>query len=362
MILKTFVGFAAAAALATAAPSLYGDAERGAALFQSKNCDTCHSINGQGAKTAPDLGKRGAEEFSPTSLAAMLWNHAPRMWGALSKASTKVELSSQDSADLFAYFYAARYMDPAGDAGRGKRLFSAKRCIVCHSLEGTDAEGVKSGLQWESLADPIELSRLMWNHAPVMREAMAKKGLEPPTLTATEMNDILVYLRSQPQARGNKPVFQPASAETGAMLFQIKGCADCHKGARSLDKLASFGSVSEVAAAMWNHAGAMKQSGELRPEEMKRLTGYVWSLRFASESGDTARGAKVFAAKGCISCHANGPGPKIAGMVPDSYTLIASLTQHAPRMMQKLESTRQAWPTLKDAEMRDLLAYLRSGQ
>jgi len=86
--------------------------------------------------------------------------HAPRMWGALSKASTKVELSSQDSADLFAYFYAAATWT-RGRRRRGKRLFSAKRCIVCHSLEGTDAEGVKSGLQWESLADPIELSRLM---------------------------------------------------------------------------------------------------------------------------------------------------------------------------------------------------------
>jgi mono/diheme cytochrome c family protein len=113
---------------------------------------------------------------------------------------------------------------------------------------------------------------------------------------------------------------------------------------------------------MWNHAGAMKQSSELRPEEMKRLTGYVWSLRFASESGDPARGAKVFAAKGCGSCHTNGPGPKIAGAVPNSYELIASLTQHAPLMIRKIESSKQAWPTLKDAEMRDLLAYLRSGQ
>ena len=361
MILKILVGFAAAA-LATAAPSLYGDAERGAALFQSKNCVTCHSVNGLGAKSAPDLGKRGAEEFSPASLAAMLWNHAPRMWGALARSSTQIELSAQDGADLFAYFYAARYMDPAGDAGRGKRLFAAKRCAGCHALDGTDAEGMKSGLRWESLADPIEFSRLMWNHAPLMREAMAKKNLTPPTLTSAEMNDILVYLRSQPQARENKPVFQPASAETGAMLFQAKGCADCHKGALSLDKRASFGSVSEVAAAMWNHAGAMKQSGELRPEEMKRLTGYVWALRFASERGDTARGAKVFAAKGCGSCHTNGPGPKIAGTLPDPYALIASLTQHAPLMLQKLESSKQAWPTLKDAEMRDLLAYLRPGQ
>jgi mono/diheme cytochrome c family protein len=362
MMFRLFVGFAAAAALLPAAPSLYGDAERGANVFQSKNCVTCHSVNGQGARTAPDLGKRGAEAFTPSSLAAMLWNHAPRMFGALAKSSTKVELTPQDSADLFAYFYAARYMDPAGDAGRGKRLFTAKHCASCHALNGTDAEGMKSGLRWESLSDPIEFARQMWNHAPLMREAMAKKHLEPPTLTPAEMNDILVYLRSQPQARENKPVFQPASAETGAMLFQAKGCANCHKGNLSLEKLGTFRSVSQVAAEMWNHAGVMKQSTELRPEEMKRLTGYVWALRFASEGGDTAHGAKIFAAKGCGGCHTNGPGPQIAGAVPDSYTLIASLTQHAPLMLQKLESARQPWPTMKEAEMRDLLAYLRQGK
>ena len=362
MKFRLFVGFVAGAAVAAAAPSLYGDAQRGATLFQSKNCVTCHSVNGQGAKIAPDLGKRGGEAFTPSSLAAMLWNHAPRMFSAVSKSATKVELTPQDSADLFAYFYAARYMDPPGDAGRGKHLFVAKHCSSCHALDGTDAEGMKSGLRWESLSDPIEFARLMWNHAPLMRAAMARKGVEPPTLTAAEMNDILVYLRSQPQGRENKPVFQPASAQTGAMLFQVKGCVNCHKGALSMDKHATFGTVSEVAAAMWNHAGSMKQSGELRPEEMKRLTGYILALRFVSEGGDPARGAKIFGAKGCVSCHTNGPGPKITGAVPDSYTLIASLTGHAPLMLQKLEASKQPWPTLKDGEMRDLLAYLRQGK
>ena len=261
MILKIFVGFAAAT-LATAAPSLYGDAERGAALFQAKNCVNCHSINGQGARTAPDLGKRGGEDFTPSSLAAMLWNHAPSMWGALSKSSTKIELTAQDSADLFAYFYAARYMDPPGDASRGKHLFAAKHCASCHALDGSGAEGTRPGLHWESLADPIELARQMWNHAPAMRAAMAKKGLAPPTLTPAEMNDILVYLRTQPKARENRPVFQPASAETGAMLFQEKGCVDCHKGNLSMEQRATFGSVSQVAAAMWNHSSSMKQSSE----------------------------------------------------------------------------------------------------
>ncbi len=359
MLLRTLVGFATAAALAAASPSLNGDAARGAALFQSKNCVTCHSVAGQGAKLAPDLGKRGGSGFTPASLAAMLWNHAPRMWGALAKSSAKVDLSAQDSADMFAYFYAARYMDPPGDAARGKQLFTAKRCSDCHSLDG--AAG-KRGFQWDALADPIELSRQMWNHGPAMRAEMQAKGVKTPTLTAAEMNDMLVYLRALPQAKANKPVFQPASAETGEMLFQVKGCADCHKGARSLAKRVAFRTVSDFSASMWNHSGMMKQSGELRPEEMKRLVGYVWSLQFAAESGDAARGGKVFAAKACAGCHTNGPGPKIAGQIPDAYSLIGSLTRHAPGMIQKMESSKQTWPAIKDGEMEDLLAYLKAGK
>jgi mono/diheme cytochrome c family protein len=360
MFLRIVVGFATGALLASASPSLNGDATRGAALFQSKSCVTCHSVAGQGGKLAPDLGKRGGSGFTPASLAALLWNHAPRMWGALAKTSAKVDLTPQDSADMFAYFYAARYMDPPGDAGRGKKLFTAKHCSECHALDG--AAGDKRGMKWEALADPIELGRQMWNHAPAMRAEMEKKGGKLPTLTAAEMNDMLIYLRSQPQARDNKPVFQPASAETGEMLFQVKGCADCHKGVRTLAKRVAFRTVSDFSASMWNHAGLMKQSGELRPEEMKRLVGYVWSLQFAAASGDTARGAKVFAAKACGTCHTSGPGPKIVGAVPDAYTMIGSLTRHAPGMIQKMESSKQAWPAIKDGEMEDLLAYLKAGK
>ena len=353
MMLKLIAGFSVAAALAAATPFLYGDAARGAAIFQSKNCVTCHSVNGQGGKIAPDLGKRGGAGFTPVSLAAMLWNHAPQMWGELKKSTVKIQLTPQDSADLFAYFYAARYMDPAGDAGRGNNG---------HSLSGESPVGAKPVLKWESLADPIELARAMWNHSAAMHAAMEKQGKKAPALTAPEMNDMLVYLRSLPQARDSKPQFQPASAETGETLFDVKGCNSCHKGQHSLVKRIAFRSVSDFAASMWNHTVPMKQQPELRPEEMKRLVGYIWSLQFAADTGDAAKGAKVFAAKGCNGCHDGGTAPVIAGKIGDAYTLIASLTEHGPTMMQKFESNKQGWPQMKDTEMEDLLQYLKSGK
>jgi hypothetical protein len=45
-----------------------------------------------------------------------------------------------------------------------------------------------------------------------------------------------------------------------------------------------------------------------------------------------------------------------------AWPLLVCLTQRAPFMTQNLESAKQAWPSLKHAEMRNLLAYLRQGK
>ena len=70
----------ACAAIAAVVP---GDSQRGEQLFRTQGCVTCHSINGQGGNTAPDLGKRIDRNFSPAVLAGLMWNHAPAMWAAM---------------------------------------------------------------------------------------------------------------------------------------------------------------------------------------------------------------------------------------------------------------------------------------
>src|ERR1035438_2490901 len=89
---------------------LLGDAERGAALFKSLNCIVCHSVGGVGGKKAPDLGQGRDRGFSPYDMAALMWNHAPAMWGATASARVTVPaMDEQQAADLFVYFYAAGY-------------------------------------------------------------------------------------------------------------------------------------------------------------------------------------------------------------------------------------------------------------
>ena len=70
--------------------------------------------------TAPDLGQRTGGSYTPSLMAARMWDHAPEMWSAMKEQGVaRPELTEQDAIDLFAYFYAARYFDPRGDAARG---------------------------------------------------------------------------------------------------------------------------------------------------------------------------------------------------------------------------------------------------
>ena len=78
-----------------AASSIAAYPHRGASIFESQGCIQCHSVNGRGGKTAPDLGRRIGRGYTPATLAAAIWNHAPRMWQGMEQAgSSKRPLES----------------------------------------------------------------------------------------------------------------------------------------------------------------------------------------------------------------------------------------------------------------------------
>ena len=66
--------------------------------------------------------------FTPSTLAATMWNHAPGMWAAMrDRQITAGELDQQAAQDLMAFFYAARFFEKPGDAGRGKQSLRSPR-------------------------------------------------------------------------------------------------------------------------------------------------------------------------------------------------------------------------------------------
>jgi len=348
-----------AGSLVSAAVPIPGDPQRGAEVFESQRCVSCHSINGKGGKSAPDLGKRSGRAFTPTGMAGLIWNHAPQMWAAMeSQKMARPKLTEEQSADLFAFFYSARFFEGPGDAARGKQLFAAKRCADCHGLSSSPGAAPPVSA-WESLSDPVALAQQMWNHSPQMKQALASKKIEWPRLTTQELTDILVYLQNLPQTKGLKPRLTAASAETGKMLFEVKGCIGCHKAKNSLENRFSGRTLTDFAVAMWNHASRVKAS-PLNAVEMRRLAGYLWSIQYFEDKGNAARGKQVYA-KNCAVCHesASSGAPKLAGRMTkaNSFTLVSMIWNHGPAMLDKMKQAKLSWPRLLAADMADLIAH-----
>jgi mono/diheme cytochrome c family protein len=285
------------------------------------------------------------------------------MWAATErKGIAKPELSEQEAADLFVYFYAARYFDRPGDIKRGEMVFLGNRCVECHGIGSAVREGIQPVAAWKSLADPIALAQQMWNHSREMKAALDRTEIPYPRFSAQEMTDLLAYLRST-QTPGRATAFSPGSAESGAEIFALKGCAGCHRGDLALEARPTRYSLTDFAASMWDHPfRTLDDPAPLNYEEMRRLVGYLVSTQFFEERGNPERGKRVFAKKRCGACHDDPSSGALsrsamAGKIT-SFGIVAALWKHGPVMLSRMRSKKISWPRFSGSEMADLAAYL----
>lgn len=367
-------------ALGARAAGFTADSARGQRLFETLSCVQCHGVNGTGGKVAPDLGRMLDRGFTPATLAATMWNHAPGMWAAMrDRQITAGELDQQAAQDLMAFFYAARFFEKPGDAGRGKRAFESLGCAGCHGLASSPnptgkSPAAKPVSDWQALADPVALLDAMWNHRAQMQAGTAAKGVPLPQIGAQDLTDMLVYLRNQP---GDQPgtrqqtgVFRIEAAGAGDAVFQSAGCAKCHQTVDALALSVQGKTLTEIAAEMWNHAPRMAAAGapavQLTPAQMTDLVSSFWAAKFFEDAGRPAAGSRVFAAKSCTACHndaASGaphlpaPGGDFTGA-----TMISVLWRHGPRMLDQMKNKGLGWPRFDGSQMADLIAYLNTKQ
>jgi mono/diheme cytochrome c family protein len=342
------------------------DSERGERLFHSEGCIQCHSIAGEGGNAAPDLGKRLARNYSPALMASVMWNHAPMMWAAMRRRGIETSrLTEQQAADLFGYFYSVRFFDKMGDAGRGKQLLSSKHCAECHGIYTPKADGAKPVSKWESVGDPIALAEAMWNHSANMRQAFASQKIHWPELTGQNLTDILVYVRNVPAKRQFTTRFAARTNGDGEALFRSKGCIRCHTGKLDLAPRLKDKTLTDITAAMWNHAPKMAQPPpNLDHGEMRRIVSYLWAQQVLQDHGHPEDGKKVFAAKNCATCH-NDPAsgaPSLARheVAFSAISLVSTLWWHGPRMLDEMRAKNLEWPRFTARQMSDLIAYMNT--
>jgi cytochrome c2 len=177
-------------------------------------------------------------------------------------------------------------------------------------------------------------------------------------------------------------VFLAGNPSRGVHVFEDKGCVYCHAVNGWGNQLAPDlgferpprSDLSQLVTAMWNHAPKMWEYmrtakidyPSFRRGDMADLFAFLYVARYLEEPGDSARGRRVFEAKGCIRCHGLGRvkskmGPNLSAMSGlDTPILWAqAMWNHAPAMEAEMQRLGLAWPAFEDLEMNDLLAYVR---
>src|SRR2546427_6282125 len=147
-----------------------------------------------------------------------------------------------------------------GDSKRGTEVFRTQSCVMCHSIRG---EGGKAGPDLGRVFGrgftPLSMASTMWNHAPVMWEAMEKQGIRKPSLTEQQAADLFAYFHSVGFFE------RSGDAGRGKQVFLSKRCAECHGLSSPIagggPPVAAWGSLVapiELVRQMWNHASPMQ--------------------------------------------------------------------------------------------------------
>jgi len=334
------IGFLALSGLAVGGTThhlVIGIAERGRDSFRTLGCVNCHNVTGDGSPLGVDLLRMVERGFTPDRMAAALWNRAPAIWKMCDqKAVARPELTPQQAADLFVYLFSLKDFELPGDARQGKRLFRSNRCAQCHGLEISPSPGAPPVREWHCLDHSILLAQRMWSHQRLDKvlPSLPPRTLLPP-LSAQDLTDMLVYLRSALGQR-NAANFLPGSPVDGAKLFVNQGCFTCHQGNESLEGRPTRYTLNGFAAALWNHPRvAPALIAPLSAEELRRLAGYLVSIQFVSERGDPKRGQTLFEKKRCVACHEEPSrgAPSRSSMAGrmTSFDMAAAVWNHAGR-------------------------------
>lgn len=353
----------------------------GSRVFGAKGCVKCHSVNGVGAKVAPDLA-RTMKPRSFVDLATAMWNHLPHMTDRMKGLGiARPQLDSKETGDLVGFLYTLNYFDAPGNANVGKRLFSEKQCIACHTVRGTGGVVGPNLDHLRQFRSPIFVASAMWNHGPPMAEKMKERGIARPTFTGTELRDLIAYLSPATGGPEEGPLYVlPGRPESGRQLFAEKRCIECHAvggvGGRIGPDLVERGlrqSPTEFAATIWNKAPAMAAAmqprgisvPQLTPEQMADIVAYLYSVRYF-RGGNVQQGYVVASQKGCLNCHGlRGERGKPASDLTAAKGLdspaaaLAALWNHA-LVTPTVAGKQVPWPIFASQEMADLMAMLQS--
>jgi len=352
---------------------------KGRIVFEEKGCIDCHSIGGYGGNIGPDLLKQ-QYYGSLMGLAAIIWNHIPKMNRRMRKMHKSRPLfTNEEMLNLISFLYYLHYLGQPGSVYNGSRLIKEKGCISCHSISKKGGKAAPDFVTLGKKLTPLFLVQSMWNHFPEMSNKMRILQKKFPLLSGKEMVDIEAYIKAASPVSSVLKM-TPGNPTKGKMVFKEKKCFKCHSINNAgenkkylgppLKKVRLNKSVTEIAALMWNHAPSMfkfmKKNKiswpKFKGSEMADLIAFLYFLNFQNQKGDPVNGEKVFRGKSCANCHYSGSkiAPDLQKRIKLSspVELIQKMWNHGAKMEDKILTFNLQWPHLTEKEMVDLYSYL----
>ncbi|MBI3091727.1 MAG: c-type cytochrome [Candidatus Tectomicrobia bacterium] len=371
----------------------------GQELFLSKGCVSCHAVLGHGGTAGPDFGKIQLSK-SILGIAALMWNHSPRMTEEFLRLQrARPEFSAEEMSNLIGFLYLLNYFDPLGDPKTGAEVFKSHLCENCHAVGGAGGKVAPPLDRLKNYYTPIYLATSMWNHGAKMTESMKQRNVPLPRFHGADVADLLAFIRQMARTDVvERHYLEPGSPARGALIVHTKGCSQCHgihksNGGTEADARPPFATLfpnmegpnlaklglrtnfSHIAGMLWTHGDGvweiMQRNGvevpTFSPQEMADLSIYLYFLGYADSPGNVQGGRSVFVEKGCVLCHsphddAKKIGPGLAKIAKNAtpFEIVAAMWNHLPTMEKRLNELKFPWPRFTTAEMGDLITYLRS--
>ncbi len=274
-----------------------------------------------------------------------------------------------------------RAEDPPNNPLVGWRTFVAKRCVVCHSIDGVGGTKAPDLGKVDLSVSQMELIAKIWNYAPQMAATFDRVGVPYPEIDADEMSRLLPFLYFL-------GFFDPAGdPNRGEQIYLRAPCHKCHGNQAeggsgpSLSAVASGRAAISLATAIWNHGPRMAQDIRkmgiefpiFTSRELLDMVSFIREKALPPETalelqvvGNPRNGIELLRVKGCLTCHAlRGDGGKTApdfakamDLARSQTLLVTALWNHGPRMWKGMAAKGIKLPSLSNEEMVDMITGL----
>ncbi|MDR3669082.1 MAG: c-type cytochrome [Ignavibacteriaceae bacterium] len=257
----------------------------------------------------------------------------------------------------------------------GRIVFEKNKCINCHSINGT---GGKIGPDFNSdnfLSGDYDLITEMWNHSPKMLKMIDQMNANQQKISAKDFRRLRYFISFLGYMSKTGNVSQ------GRDLFVQMRCNECHSvgktipGKIDLNKTGYNASPVNLAQTMWNHAAEMNQKQKasnikisvFKGNDFTNLAAYLESISVQGKKkslmfpGNPVLGEKLFNSKNCAECHLKeniGISFNNINLHKSVIEIAGMMWNHSGLMESAMGEHKISWPTLKDNEMGNLIAYL----